>query len=195
MNQDQVLALFKESGAFLQGHFLLTSGLHSPGYLQCALVCQDPVACAKLCAELAQSFNGVKVDAVIGPAMGGIVLAYEMARALGARGIFTERDEAGKMTLRRGFAIQPGDQVLVAEDVMTTGGSAAEIVEIAERIGARVVGVVSLVDRGGAKRFEGRRVASALKVELPTYTPDQCPLCRQGLPVVKPGSRKTPGAK
>lgn len=195
MNQDQALDIFKKSGAFLQGHFLLTSGLHSPGYLQCALVCQDPAACAALCQGLAESFRGTKVDTVIGPAMGGIVLAYEMARALGARGIFTERDDAGRMTLRRGFALSPGEKVLVAEDVMTTGGSAAEIVQIAEAAGATVVGVVSLVDRGGARRFEGRRVASALKVDLPTYPPDQCPLCKQGTPAIKPGSRKTPGAK
>lgn len=195
MTNDEALAIFKECGAFLQGHFLLTSGLHSSGYLQCALVCQNPKVCATLCESLAETFRGEKVDVVIGPAMGGIVLAYEMARAMGARGIFTERDDSGKMTLRRGFSLKAGERVLVAEDVMTTGGSAGEIVEIAEQAGAKVVGVVSLVDRGGAKRFAGRMVASALKVDLPTWKPEECPLCKQGSAAVKPGSRKQPGAK
>ena len=193
MDQRQAEEIFKKSGAFLQGHFLLTSGLHSPGYLQCALVCQDPAVCAQLCAELAKPFRGAGVNAVIGPAMGGIVLAYEMARALGVRGLFTERDENGRMVLRRGFALERGEKVLVAEDVMTTGGSAAELIEVAAAAGVEVVGVVALVDRGGAARFEGRRVAYALKVELPTYQPAECPLCRQGAQLTKPGSRKRPG--
>ena len=194
MDRDQVLAIFKESGAFLQGHFLLSSGLHSSGYLQCALACQNPDACSRLCEELAKHFKDTRIDTVIGPAMGGIVLAYEMARAVGARGIFMERDEGGRMTLRRGFALSPGEKVLVTEDVMTTGGSAAELIEVSEKAGAQVVGVACLVDRGGAGRFQGRRVASALKVELPTFRPDECPLCKQRVPVVKPGSRKQPGA-
>jgi orotate phosphoribosyltransferase len=194
MDRSQIEAAFKKCGAFLQGHFQLTSGLHSPGYLQCALVCQDPVECARLCEELARPFRGARVDAVIGPAMGGIVLAYELARALGACGFYTERGEDGRMTLRRGFALDRGEKVIVAEDVMTTGGSAAELIEIAEAAGAEVVGVVALVDRGGAKRFEGRRVAFALPVELPTYKPEECPLCKEGkIPLVKPGSRKRPG--
>ena len=194
MDRDQVLAIFKESGAFLQGHFLLSSGLHSSGYLQCALVCQNPDACSRLCEDLAKHYKDTRIDTVIGPAMGGIVLAYEMARAVGARGIFMERDEGGRMTLRRGFAVSPGERVLVAEDVMTTGGSAAELIEVSEKAGAQVVGVVSLVDRGGAGRFQGRRVASALKIAVPTYRPEECPLCKQGVPLVKPGSRKQPGA-
>jgi orotate phosphoribosyltransferase len=195
MDRNEIETAFKKCGAFLQGHFQLTSGLHSPGYLQCALVCQDPAVCAQLCKELAQPFRAARVDAVIGPAMGGIVLAYELARALGARGFYTERGEDGKMTLRRGFALNPAEKVLVAEDVMTTGGSAAELIQIAEAAGAEVVGVVALVDRGGAKRFEGKRIAFALQVELPTYKPEECPLCKEGkLPLVKPGSRKRPGA-
>jgi orotate phosphoribosyltransferase len=147
-----------------------------------------------MCEELAKPFRGQRVDAVIGPAMGGIVLAYELSRALGARGFYTERGEDGKMTLRRGFAISRGERVIVAEDVMTTGGSAAELIEIAEAAGAEVAGVVALVNRGGAKRFEGRRVAFALQVELPTYTAEECPLCKKGIALVKPGSRKQPGA-
>jgi orotate phosphoribosyltransferase len=196
MDRQQIEAAFKKCGAFLQGHFQLSSGLHSPGYLQCALVCQDPVECARLCEELARRIPSVRVDAVIGPAMGGIVLAYELARALGARGFYTERGEDGRMTLRRGFALDRGERVVIVEDVMTTGGSAAELIEIAEAAGAEVISVVALVDRGGAKRFEGRRYPAfgLLPVELPTYKPEECPLCKQGIPLVKPGSRKRPGA-
>ena len=197
MDRNQAEAAFKKCGAFLQGHFLLTSGLHSPGYLQCALVCQDPVLCARLCEDLVKPFRGMKIDAVIGPAMGGIVLAYELARALHTRGFYTERGEDGKMTLRRGFALNRGEKVVIVEDVVTTGGSAAELIEIVEAAGAEVVGVVALVDRGGAKRFEGRRYPAfaLLPVELPTYKPEECPLCKEGkIPLVKPGSRKRPGA-
>lgn len=193
MDQTQAEKLFRDCGAYLQGHFLLTSGLHSSGYLQCALVCQRPDVCAQFGEHLAASFRDGPVDVVIGPAMGGIVLAYELARALGARGVFTERGDDGRMALRRGFEIRAGERVVVAEDVMTTGGSAAEIVEMAEKAGAKVVGVAALVDRGGAARFAGRTVAAALKVDLPTWKPEECPLCRQGLPAVKPGSRKQPG--
>jgi orotate phosphoribosyltransferase len=193
MNQELATRLFKDCGAYLQGHFVLSSGMHSSGYMQCALVCQDPELCARFCAELARPFANEKIQTVVGPAMGGIVLAYELARALKARGIFTERDDTGRMTLRRGFVINPGERVLVAEDVMTTGGSAAEIVEQLEQIGAVVVGVVSLVDRGGARRFDGRLVAAALRVDLPAWKPEECPLCKQGIPAVKPGSRKQPG--
>ena len=196
MDHNQVEAAFKKCGAFLRGHFQLTSGLHSPGYLQCALVCQDPVLCARLCEELAKRIPSVRVDAVIGPAMGGIVLAYELARAFGARGFYTERGEDGKMTLRRGFALNRGEKVVIVEDVVTTGGSAAELIEIVEAAGAEVVGVVALVDRGGVKRFESRDLSfGLLQVELPTYKPEECPLCKEGkIPLVKPGSRKRPGA-
>jgi len=194
VTNEEALSLFKNCGAFLQGHFLLSSGLHSSGYLQCALVCQDPVACAKLCDALAGQFKRKKIDVVVGPAMGGIVFAYELARALGTRGIFTERNGEGKMILRRGFTLTPGERVLVAEDVLTTGGSAAEILEIAKQAGAEVVGVAALVDRGGAKRFAPLPVAAAFKADVPTWKPEECPLCRQGVPVVKPGSRKDPGA-
>ncbi len=192
MQRDEVLAIFRESGAFLQGHFLLSSGLHSSGYLQCALVCQRPEICSRLCEEVASRFRDVQVDVVVGPAMGGIVLAYELARVLGARGIFMERDNENRMSLRRGFTLRPGEKALVAEDVMTTGGSVADLVDQVEVDGAEVVGIACLIDRGGAKRFEGRRVASVLEMELPTYRADDCPLCRDGRPLVKPGSRKKP---
>ncbi len=194
MDHDEVLAILKDCDALLQGHFLLTSGRHSGSYLQCALVCQHPKICARLSAELAQPFNHDKIDTVIGPAVGGIVLAYELARALDARNIFMERDNEGSMILRRGFSLQPGERVIVAEDVMTTGGTVAEIVTRAEDAGAEVVGVACLVDRGGLKRFAGRQLASMLQIDFPTYAPDECPLCREGLELVKPGSRKKPGA-
>ena len=194
MKIEEMLALFKECNALLQGHFLLTSGLHSPSYLQCALVCRRPEVCSRLCAELAKTFDGETIDAVIGPAMGGIVLAYELARALNTDGIFMERDGDGTMTLRRGFAVNPGDSVIVVEDVMTTGRSAAEVIKIVEQSGTRVAGVACLVDRGGSKRFKAYRVASLLQIEVPTYEAADCPLCREGLELVKPGSRKKPGA-
>lgn len=195
MTNDEALSLFKESGALLQGHFLLTSGLHSSTYLQCALVCQDPEICSQFCAEIAKTFKDQRIDVVVGPAMGGIVFAYELARAIGVRGIFTERGDDGKMLLRRGFALNKGERILVAEDVLTTGGSAAEIFEIAKSAGAEVVGVASLVDRGGAKRFAPLPIASALKIDVPAWKPEECPLCKEGTPAIKPGSRKNPGAK
>lgn len=194
MERDEVLGIFEECGALLEGHFLLSSGRHSGRYLQCALVCQHPETCARFCRELAGRFEGVKIDTVIGPAMGGIVLAYEFARALGARSLFMERDAEGRMTLRRGFELHPGEKVVVAEDVMTTGGSVAEIVEQAEAAGAEVVGVACLVDRGGLKRFEARRTASLLAIDFPTYRPEACPLCQEGPDLVKPGSRERSGA-
>ncbi len=193
MQREEILDVFRECGAFLQGHFLLSSGLHSVGYLQCALVCQRPDICSDLCRQLAGRFRDTRVDVVVGPALGGIVLAYELARALGARGIFMERDEKDRMILRRGFALAAGERALVAEDVMTTGGSAAAVVGQVEAAGAEVVGIACIVDRGGARRFQGRRVESVVKLELATYPADDCPLCREERPLVKPGSRKKPG--
>lgn len=193
MEREEVLGIFRECGALLEGHFLLTSGLHSDHYLQCALVCQYPSLCERLCKELARNLAGVKADAVVGPALGGIVLAYELARVIGARGLFMERDDTGRMTLRRGFHLDPGERIIVAEDVMTTGGSVGEIVAQVEAAGAEVVAVACLVDRGGMKRFSDRRCASLLAVEFPTYEPDACPLCRAGSRPIKPGSRKIPG--
>lgn len=195
MEHEAALEKFGKCGALLDGHFLLTSGRHSGRYLQCALVCRHPRVCEEFCRELAGEFADVAVDTVIGPAMGGIVLAYEFARALGAQAIFMERDGEGRMALRRGFALTPGEKVLVAEDVMTTGGSVAEIVELAEAAGAEVIGVACLVDRGGLKRFAGRKTASLMKIDFPTWKPEECPLCAQGDAPVKPGSRKQPGVK
>src|SRR3989338_5376112 len=147
MTEKEILALFEKSGAFLKGHFKLSSGLHSEGYLQCALVLQDPEAAAELSKELAKKFSKEKIDVVIGPALGGITLAYEMARVLGVRGIFTERYE-GKMVFRRGFSIEKGEKALVVEDVVTTGGSTKEVIEAVKFFGGKGVGGRSIVDRG-----------------------------------------------
>ena len=190
MGREELLKIFEDCGALMKGHFLLTSGLHSPRYLQCALVTQYPDVCETLCAQLAEKLRDVRADVAIGPAMGGIVPAYEMARALGMPGVFMERNSDGVMTLRRGFRLNPGANVIVVEDVMTTGGSVAEVVSAAEKAGATVVAVGCLVDRGGLKRFGGKRTASLLEIDVPTYPARDCPLCREGLPLVKPGSRK-----
>lgn len=187
MEHDQALDVFRRHGALLEGHFGLASGLHSPKYLQCALVLQHPDVAAALCAALAEPWRDARPEVVIGPATGGIILAYEVARQFGARALFTERVD-GRMTLRRCFAIAPGERVLAVEDVMTTGGSAAEVVGMVEALGAQVVGVACLVDRGGLKRFAAYRTASLLAFDLPAWPPEECPLCRQGLPLTKPGS-------
>ena len=199
MDQERALDIFRRHDALLEGHFGLASGLHSPKYLQCALVLQHPRVAEELCAALAAPWRDEAPDAVIGPATGGIIPAYEIARHLGARALFTERVE-GRMALRRCFGVAPGERLLVVEDVMTTGGSAAEVVEMVEALGAAVIGVACLVDRGGLGRFSAYRTASLLSFDLPVWPPEQCPLCRQGLPLTKPGSRgassaASPGAR
>ena len=195
MNREEALQAFKDRNALLEGHFLLTSGKHSPRYLQCALVCQHPDLCERMCQALAERLQGVSADVVVGPAMGGIVLAYELARALGVRGVFMERDDAGRMQLRRGFKIASGEKVIVAEDVMTTGGSVAEIVKGLREQGAETVAVACLVDRGGLQRFDSVKKVSLLEMDIPVYDPADCPLCSDGAELVKPGSRKLPGGK
>jgi orotate phosphoribosyltransferase len=189
VTDSRYLSVFNQAGALLEGHFLLTSGLHSSRYLQCALVLQDPVLAERLCKDLAARFKGLKVDTVIGPALGGIVVAYELARALGARGIFAERQD-GQMRLRRGFQLRPGERVLLAEDVVTTGGSLKEVMALVREAGATPVGVASLVNRCGDRDPAfGLPFTSLLVIDVPTWPADQCPLCRQGSPAVKPGSR------
>jgi len=193
--REVILDVFREAGALLEGHFLLSSGLHSPKYLQCALVLQDPARAERLCGQLARAFADERVETVIGPAMGGILVAYELARALGATAIFAERDE-GRMRLRRGFRIEPGRRVLLAEDVVTTGGSLREVLALAREAGAEVVGVAALVDRtsGRDPRF-GTPLTALVQLDVPTHMPEECPLCREGVPVVKPGSRTAAGRK
>ncbi|MBN3039070.1 MAG: orotate phosphoribosyltransferase [Candidatus Omnitrophica bacterium] len=190
MNPKQILQIFKRKDALLEGHFILSSGLHSGQYLQCAKVLEDPKASARLARALAANFGKRRVDTVVGPAMGGIILAYELARALGARALFAERAN-GKMCLRRGFSLKAQEKVLVAEDVITTGGSVKEVIEVVQACGATVIGVAALIDRSGRKPPFGKiRFKSLAKIDIKTYRPEDCPLCRQGLGLIKPGSRK-----
>ena len=188
MTSGSALDIFRSHGALLEGHFELASGLHSDAYLQCALMLQHPALAADFCARLAADWRDEKVDVVVGPATGGIILAYEMARQLGARAMYMERVE-GRLTLRRAFSIAKGEKVLAAEDVMTTGGSVVEMLDAVRRTGAEIVGVACLVDRGGLKSAAGVRAAAVLKLDLPTYKPEECPLCRKGTPLQKPGMK------
>jgi orotate phosphoribosyltransferase len=192
MTSDEILQLFKERGALLQGHFRLTSGLHSDSYLQCALLLQYACDADRLGAELARKFKDPSqeksVTAVVAPAMGGIVLGYVIARPMGARSIFAERVD-GKFVFRRGFAVAPGENVIVAEDVLTTGGSVREMITLVQEAGAKVVGIASLADRSESTLQFPARKEALLRLPLVTYPPDACPLCEQNIPLVKPGSR------
>jgi len=192
MTRDELLDLFRKSGALLEGHFRLTSGLHSSGYLQCALVLQHPRQAEALGAAIAARTLALKPTAVLSPALGGIVIGQEVGRALGVRALFAERVD-GALTLRRGFMLGAADRVLVIEDVMTTGGSTRETIHVARAAGAQVVGAAAIVDRGVAA-LSGRSdlgvpFTALLHIDLPTYEREECPLCAQGLPAVKPGSR------
>jgi orotate phosphoribosyltransferase len=189
MTSDYVLKLFEQHGALLQGHFKLSSGLHSDRYLQCALVLQFPDIAEKLARELAAKFKDVTVDLVVGPALGGVTIAYEVARALGVRGLFTERQD-GKMCLRRGFGIKPGEAALVVEDVVTTGGSTKEVIETLKALGAGIAGVGSIIDRSGGTASFQAKFESLAKVDAKTYEEKSCPMCKAGSQAVKPGSRK-----
>lgn len=190
-SQEHLLRIFEEKGALLQGHFLLSSGLHSPRYLQCARVLMDPPLATRLCAALAGRLRprlGESPGAVVAPALGGVLVAHEVARALGCRGLFTERQE-GVMTLRRGFGLEPGEEVVVVEDVITTGGSTREVMDAVQAKGARVVAVGSLVDRSAGKVELGVPRESLLALEVPSYAKEACPLCAAGSQPEKPGSR------
>jgi orotate phosphoribosyltransferase len=189
MTSDAVLDLFRASGALLEGHFRLSSGLHSSGYLQCATVLQWPDRAGQLGAAIAAAVRPLGATAVLSPALGGIVIGHEVARALGVRALFAERQD-GALTLRRGFTLGAADRVLVVEDVVTTGGSTRETMEVATRHGAAVVGAASIVDRHGAVDLGVPYLALA-RIALPAHDPAACPLCARGVPVVKPGSRPT----
>jgi len=192
VTERETLDLYEATGALLRGHFLLTSGLHSDVYLQSALVLQHPADATKLGEALAAPFRGDRIQTVLAPAIGGILVSHEVARALGVRALFTER-EGGTMRLRRGFALAPAERCLVVEDVMTTGGSTRETIHVARAAGAQVVGAAAIVDRGVAARSGrsdlGVPFTALLHIDLPTYEREECPLCAQGLPAVKPGSR------
>lgn len=191
MTEADVLALFRRSGALLEGHFTLSSGLHSPGYLQCARVLMRPRDAEALGAALGAAVRGFAPTLVLSPALGGIVIGQEVARALDIPALFAERAD-GTLALRRGFAIDPGDRVLVVEDVVTTGGSTRETMAVARAAGATVVAACSIVDRSGGNQGLDVPYHALLPMEVPTYQPGQCPLCAQGVALVKPGSR--PGA-
>jgi len=184
----QILDIFRETKALLQGHFQLTSGLHSPQYFQCARVLQFPKNLHLLCGEIARHFEYSEIEVVISPAIGGIVVGTEVGRMLDARTIFTERKD-GKMEIRRGFEIMPGERVLVVEDVVTTGGSTKEVIELVNAAKGNVVGTGCVVDRSNGKvQFHTKQFA-VLLMETVAYQPDECPLCKSGSKAVKPGSR------
>ena len=188
LTERQTLELYEKTGALMRGHFRLTSGLHSDIYLQSALVLQYPEHAARLGDALAAAFGDAGAQTVHAPAIGGILVAHEVARALGVRALFTER-ENGVMRLRRGFALTPGERCLVVEDVITTGGSTREVVECVRASGGAVVGVGSLIDRsGGAAAFDVKQAALAT-VSATTWPPEACPLCKTGSAAIKPGSR------
>jgi len=183
-----VLDRFRRVGALLDGHFRLTSGLHSSGYLQCALVLQHPAEAEACGAAIAESVRALSPEVVLSPALGGIVIGQEVGRALGVRAIFAERQD-GKLMLRRGFSIAPGEKVLVVEDVVTTGGSTQETIDVARAAGATVVGAAAIIDRSGGKQRIDVPFHALATITVPTYEPEQCPLCAEGKPIVKPGSR------
>jgi len=188
---EEVMKKFEEAGAIQKGHFKLTSGVHSDTYIQCAQIMQHPEFMHNLCSELGKKFRGDDIDVIVGPAIGGIIMAHVMARVLGpwVRAIFTER-ENGKMTLRRSFEIKEGEKVLVVEDVTTTGSSVREVIDIVKSRQGKVVGVGVLIDRSGGKVDFGIKTEKLLTVDIKTYLPEECPLCKKGIPVVKPGSRE-----
>ena len=190
MRAEEVLERFRRTGALLEGHFILTSGLHSPNYLQCALVLQHPPEAEAFARAIAERFSGRGIETVVAPAIGGLVIGYETARALGARSIWTERDAGGTMTLRRGFTVRPGESVLVVEDVITTGGSTRETITAMRVAGASVVGAASIIDRSGGRADVGVPRIALATLDVPALAPTVCPLCAQGVPAIKPGSRK-----
>jgi orotate phosphoribosyltransferase len=190
MRAEEVIERFRRTGALLEGHFILTSGLHSSVYLQCALVLQHPPEAEAFGRAVAGQFTGRGIETVVAPAIGGLVIGYEVARALGARSIWTERDAAGAMTLRRGFGARAGESVIVVEDVITTGGSTRETIEAMRAAGARVVGAASIIDRSGGRADVGVPRVALATLDVPALAPSACPACLRGETAIKPGSRK-----
>jgi orotate phosphoribosyltransferase len=186
---EEVIEQFRKTGALLEGHFVLTSGLHSPIYLQCALVLQQPRDAEEFGRSIAEHFQAENIQTVASPAIGGIVIGHETARALGAKFIWTERQD-GVMILRRGFSVSPGESVLVVEDVVTTGGSTRETVDALRANGAEVVAAASIIDRSSGKADVGVPRVALATLDVPSVEPAVCELCKRGEPAVKPGSRK-----
>jgi len=189
MNAEQILEQFRQTDALLEGHFILSSNLHSPQYLQCALALQYPPDAAKFGRAIAEHFTNEKIGTVASPAIGGLIIGYEVAKALNVRFIWTER-ENGAMTLRRGFSVRERERILVVEDVITTGGSTRECIAALERRGAKVVGAASIIDRSNGAADVGVPRVSLASLEVPSYKSENCPLCERGDEAIKPGSRK-----
>lgn len=191
LSEERVVEILKEAGVLLEGHFLLTSGRHSNRYLQCAKIFRNTKYSEELCAALGEKYADAGVQVVIGPAMGAVQMAYEVSRALHCENFFTERDENGKMTLRRGFVVEPGQKVLIVEDVVTTGGSVKEVIELVRKAGGDIVGVGSIVDRTGGKIDFSVPFKAVYSADVTSWEAADCPLCKAGeLELVKPGSRK-----
>lgn len=188
MTREEKIKLLEDAQVLQTGHFRLTSGRHSDKYMQCARVFENAKYSEPICKDIADAFRDEKIDLVVGPAIGGVIITYEVARQLGVRNIFAER-ENGVMTLRRGFAVEPGSRVLVVEDTITTGGSVKEVIALVKEKGGVVVGVGSVVDRSNGTVDFGVPLHAAVSVEVISYEESDCPLCKQGLPVIKPGSR------
>lgn len=189
MQPDQVIELFKKCGALLDGHFMLSSGLHSSSYLQSALVLQHPKHAAAIGTALAERMSALTPGVVMSPALGGLIIGHEVARTLGVRALFAERQD-GKLVLRRGFRLEPGERLIVVEDVVTTGGSTQETINLARELGGVVVGASTIINRGSQYVFSETRLEALAEVAFPTYEPNKCSLCIQGVPLTKPGSRK-----
>ncbi|NMA01746.1 MAG: orotate phosphoribosyltransferase [Clostridia bacterium] len=188
LTKEEIMEMLQKTNALRKGHFKLTSGLHSEGYVQCALLLKEPHLAEKVGQALGEKFLEEKPDIVVGPAIGGIIIAYEVARSLGVPGIFAER-ENGKMTLRRGFSVEKGQKALVVEDVITTGGSSQEVVELLRSMGVEVIGVGSIIDRSGGQNKLTVPYKSLLALDIKTFPPEECSLCAEGKPIDKPGSR------
>lgn len=191
MEQNDALELYRRTGAYLEGHFRLSSGLHSTGYMQSALVLQQPSDAASLGQGIAVQAKHLRPTVVLSPALGGLIIGHEVARALGVRAIFAERAGGTALMLRRGFTLSATDRVLVVEDVFTTGKSTRETIDVAREAGAVVVGAAAIVDRSGGSIDFGVPTFALARLAVPTYDPGECPLCADGIPVVKPGSRPT----
>ena len=190
LTKDQLLKMFRESRALLRGHFELSSGLHSGHYFQCAQVLQYPKQTSAICREIARRFRSGKPTVVIGPAIGGLLVAFETARQLGVRAVYAERVDA-EMQLRRGFSVGKTDRVLITEDAITTGESARKVAALIESYGAKVIGIACVVDRSGGKvRFPRRKFVGLFSLAFETFPPDNCPLCSEGIPATRPGRPK-----
>jgi orotate phosphoribosyltransferase len=189
MKRDEILKVLEQAGAIRQGHFELSSGRHSATYIQCALVLAHPQHAEALGRALAELFGNLSIACVVSPALGGIVIGYEVARALGVRALFVERDRSGQMALRRGFELKPGERVLVIEDVWTTGGSTRETIGVVEQEGGLAVATGALIDRSGGRLELNVPARALLEMDIPSYEPDDCPLCRAGGTATRPGSR------